>query len=121
MTVEKRSISPLNYGPLEARAVHIPRCLPVAEGPDSVPVLDRDLTAAELTLGRSVTACLDTAAELHGFSTHRDPDTHVLGDARSTLGALKVASHASDPAARDSVDSLLSIPPKLAVRLAAGR
>ena len=60
--------------------------LPVAE---PIPVLTR-LTAAELTLGRSVTACLDTAAELHGFSTHRDPDTHVLGDARSTLGALKV-------------------------------
>jgi hypothetical protein len=48
------------------------------------------LTAAELTLGRPVTACLDTAAELQGFRTHRDPDTHVLGTARSTLGALKV-------------------------------
>ena len=67
----------------------VPRATAVLSAAEPIPVATR-LTAAELTLGRPVTACLDTAAELHGFSTHRDPDTHVLGAARSTLGALKV-------------------------------
>lgn len=88
--------------------------LPVAE---PIPVLTR-LTAAELTLGRSVTACLDTAAELHGFSTHRDPDTHVLGDARSTLGALKV--HRMPPIRPLQQRGFAAVDPaETAVRLAA--
>lgn len=36
------------------------------------------LAAAALSLRRPVVACLDTAAELHGFDVARDPDTHIL-------------------------------------------
>ena len=37
-----------------------------------------NLEAAQLTLGRPVTACLHTAAQLHGFDISGDRGTHVL-------------------------------------------
>lgn len=54
-----------------------------------IPVRTR-LAAAELTLGRSVTACLHTAAEIYGFAVAQDGRTHVIGASRSTLDTLAV-------------------------------
>jgi hypothetical protein len=36
------------------------------------------LTALDLMTGRSMVACMNTAAALHGFDTEADPRTHVL-------------------------------------------
>lgn len=44
---------------------------------DSVPTARLRLAAAALTIGRPVTACLNTAAELHGFGVLDDTVTHV--------------------------------------------
>lgn len=57
--------------------------------PGSIPCLTR-LAAAELTLGRPVAACLDSAAELYGFATDLDSRTHVIGAAPSLRGQLAV-------------------------------
>jgi hypothetical protein len=54
-----------------------------------VPVVTR-LAAAELTIGRQVTACLHTAAELYGFATDSDSKTHVIGVAHSQRTGLAV-------------------------------
>jgi very-short-patch-repair endonuclease len=45
---------------------------------DSEPTARLRVSAAGLSVGRPVAACLATAAELHGFGVLDDPDTHVL-------------------------------------------
>jgi len=85
----------------------------------TIPVVTR-LAAADLTLGRRVTACLDTAAELYGFSTHGDARSHILGESRSTLGALTVHRTAPIRPLRQTGRFGLVDPAETAVRLAAG-
>lgn len=85
--------------------------------PEPIPLLSR-LSAATPSLGRPVTACLDTAAELDGFSTQSDQRTHVLGDAvraRRTPGA-------SPPSVRPVRHGSFGVvdPAETAVQLAAG-
>jgi hypothetical protein len=44
---------------------------------ESAPTTRLRLAAAGMSIGRAVTACLHTAAELHGFGVLDDPTTHV--------------------------------------------
>lgn len=79
------------------------------------------LAAAELTFGRPVTACLATAAEIHGFFSNPDPDTHVLtgGTALSTRPGLVVHRHRPLATSRRVHGVLVEDPAECAVRLAA--
>jgi hypothetical protein len=52
------------------------------------PAVITNLKAAQLTLGRPVTACLHTAAQLHGFDISGDRRTHVLAT-NEWSGALR--------------------------------
>src|ERR1700712_985483 len=57
-----------------------------------------NLEAARLTLGRPVTACLHTAAELHGFDISTDRDTHVLATRDWSNDLPGLVQHRSVPA-----------------------
>ncbi len=84
----------------------------------SVPTLTR-LAAAELTVRRPITACLQTTAELYGFAVDDDPSTHTLGDRSTTLTGLEV--HRTPPVGPLQVFRGFRIvdPAETAVRLAA--
>lgn len=77
------------------------------------------LTAATLTLGRPVIACLHTAAELYGFAIDDHPHTHLLGAGPSTRGELIV--HRTPPVERTRRAHEFGVvaPAETAVRLAA--
>jgi len=77
------------------------------------------LTAAELTLSRPVTACLNTAAELWRFAIDDDHQTHVLGAGPSIRAELVL--HRTPPLDRESRAYGFPVvgAPETAIRLAA--
>lgn len=96
------------------RGVYAAREEPAADPP---PTLTR-LAAAQLTVRRPVTACLQTAAELYGFAVDDDPRTHIVGSRSTAVTGLEI--HRTRP-----VGSLQSFrgfrvvdPAETAVRLA---
>src|ERR1700712_2195710 len=77
------------------------------------------LTAAELTLDRPVIACLQTAAELYGFTLEPDSSTHVLGTSPSTRLGLSVHRIPHLQRVRHTHGFGVTGPAETAVRLAA--
>ena len=77
------------------------------------------LAAAELTLGRPVTACLHSAAELYGFATDPEARTHVIGTAPSQRDELAVQRTPPMEPTNRAHGFAVAGPAETAVRLAA--
>lgn len=87
------------------------------------PPLATRLIAADLTIGRRLTPCLDTAAALHGFDISGDRRLHLITDRDTTSRRAEWVMHRIEPVKPPVVvgGRVTMHPAETAVRIAARR
>jgi very-short-patch-repair endonuclease len=85
--------------------------------------LETRLAAADLTLGRVLTPCLDTAAALHGFDISGDGRLHLIADRDTTSRRAEWVMHRIEPVEPEVIvgGRVTMHPVETAVRVAARR